>query len=135
MQSLRQYTRRDSATAFLRKLGVSKSSYNDFITKDDEGLFWVDVEEAEKSLNPAKSTVAKDQPKVEPKAKSKPSEVKSEAAVEKETVTSVSRQLIKDGKTNKEVWDVIKAKFSLDDSKKSYPAWYRSQMKRDGKLK
>jgi hypothetical protein len=51
------------------------------------------------------------------------------------TVSSLSRELILAGKTNKEVWAIIKSKFKLDDNKKHYPAWYRSEMKRSGKLK
>jgi hypothetical protein len=36
------------------------------------------------------------------------------------------------GKTNEEVWNVIKAQFNLDDKKKGYPAWYRANLKRKG---
>lgn len=43
---------------------------------------------------------------------------------------STARELIKAGKSNEEVWEVIKEKFKLDDSKRHYPSWYRSEMKR-----
>lgn len=47
------YTRRDSATACLKKLGVRKENYNEFITKheDDEGvLFEVNISGAEEQV-------------------------------------------------------------------------------------
>jgi hypothetical protein len=53
--------------------------------------------------------------------------------VRKVTCTSVSEELIMAGKTNAEVWEVIKAQFNLDDGKKGYPAWYRMNLTRKGK--
>lgn len=46
---------------------------------------------------------------------------------------STARDLIRAGKTNAEVWEVIQKEFKLDDSKKHYPSWYRSAMKREAK--
>lgn len=48
------------------------------------------------------------------------------------SVSSRCQQLIKAGKTNDQVWAVVKKEFSLDDTKKSYPAWNRSKLRRDG---
>jgi len=54
---------------------------------------------------------------------------------EKRTVSSVARGLIVAGKTNDEVWAALKSEFKLDDSKKSYPAWYRRECKTKGLIK
>lgn len=51
-----------------------------------------------------------------------------------ETISSVVTRLILAGKTNAEVWAVIKEQFKLDDSKKGYPSWYRNQLKKKGSL-
>jgi hypothetical protein len=44
----------------------------------------------------------------------------------------VSRALIRAGKSNAEVWEVIKVQFNLDDKKKHYPGWYRGDMRKKG---
>lgn len=72
-------------------------------------------------IEKAKSTSTK-----APKA-SKPTEPK-------ESISSVMRQLIIDGKTNQEVWDACKTRFALDDKKRGYPAWYRTELKNKGQL-
>ena len=54
---------------------------------------------------------------------------------EKRTVSSVARALIVAGKTNEEVWDALVKEFKLEDSKKSYPAWYRRECKSKGLIK
>lgn len=53
----------------------------------------------------------------------------------KRTVTSVAREMIVAGKTNEEVWAVLKSEFNLDDGKKSYPAWYRRDCVKRGLIK
>lgn len=154
---LRCMARRDSATTMLRKLGVPKDRYDDFIVKGDNGEYFVDVAEAKASLE-QKEVV--EEPKEEIMAEVK-AEIKSEVKKvvkaevkkivkkqvtnkpqskidikgEKRTVSSVCRSLISMGKTNAEVWELVKAEFKLDDSKKHYPSWYRSEMTRSGKLK
>lgn len=50
----------------------------------------------------------------------------------KHTITAVACQEIRLGKTNAEVWAILQEQFKLDDSKKHYPTWYRSYMKRKG---
>jgi len=56
---------------------------------------------------------------------------KTEARI---TVSSVARELILAGKTNKEVFQALAEQFDLDDSKKHYPSWYRSQLVRRGEI-
>jgi DNA-binding protein HU-beta len=48
MTNLKTFTRRDSATALLRKMGIDKANYNEFITVKGDS-FVVDVAAAEKS--------------------------------------------------------------------------------------
>jgi hypothetical protein len=57
------------------------------------------------------------------------------SAGSKRTVSSVARELIVAGKTNDEVWSALQKEFKLDDSKKSYPAWYRRECKAKGLIK
>jgi len=49
-------------------------------------------------------------------------------------VGAMARTMILAGKTNAEIWEVLHNQFGLDDKKKSYPAWYRSDMRRKGLL-
>jgi hypothetical protein len=51
-----------------------------------------------------------------------------------DTVSAVARALILAGKTNQEVWIALQKQFNLDDGKRSYPGWYRSEVKRKGLL-
>lgn len=60
-----------------------------------------------------------------PKAPSRPAKV---------TCSSRARELIRAGKTNQEVWDLISVEFKLDDKKRLYPAWYRRELRRKGEL-
>jgi len=50
----------------------------------------------------------------------------------KRNCTTVSEALIRQGKTNAEVWEIIRVEFNLDEKKRGYPAWYRSRMRRAG---
>jgi hypothetical protein len=50
------------------------------------------------------------------------------------TVAEVACRLILEGKTNDEVWKVLKEQFNLDDKKKYYPGWHRANLKRRGEL-
>lgn len=52
--------------------------------------------------------------------------------VKPRSVTSVAKEMVLAGCTNKEIWLVIKEEFSLSDSKKYYPAWYRHTMRKSG---
>lgn len=106
--------KRDAATAALRKLGVKKTDYNQFISKLEDGTFKVEVTKAKAHLAAAKKP-AKDK---------KPRKV---------SCSAVARELIQAGKSNAEVWAIIKEQFKLDDAKRHYPTWYRCQLKRLGK--
>lgn len=140
-KSYKIYARRDSATSVLRKIGIDKEHYNNFI-KQDGGNFYVDVDAATKSLvnvEGSKKLVKSTTPKVNKKSvgEAKPQVTSTHTAgvAKKETISGVICQLIMGGKTNKEIWGIVKSKFNLDDTKKYYPAWNRSQMIRDGRLK
>lgn len=122
---------RDSATSLLRKLGIQARDYSFFIEKMAGGQIACQVAKAQMHLeslkNPkpieAKSTATKTTKKtVEPKA------------AKKIGISATARELILSGKTNQEVWEVLKQQFNLDDSKKHYPTWYRCEMKRTGLL-
>jgi hypothetical protein len=62
----------------------------------------------------------------------KPKRTKKAAVkkVHRITVSAVARALIRQGKSNEQVWETLKSQFKLDDSKKYYPTWYRSELKR-----
>ena len=111
--------RRDSATTILRKLGIQARDYDLFIEKMASGRFACKVAMAELHLS-------KPQPAAKARAK--------QAAPKREGISATARALIRDGKTNQEVWDVIKEKFGLDEKKRHYPTWYRCEMKRAGLL-
>lgn len=140
------YGRRDSATAFLRGNGINREHYDLFIAKQPDGTFIVDLKKVEDHKAQAANRRATDEPaKKEDEAKSPKPETKpakkstkktSKIVIEgeKRTVSSVARALIMNKKSNAEVWAALKAEFELDDSKKHYPAWYRSELKRSGKL-
>lgn len=113
------YSRRDSATSALRKMGIDKKHYNDFITKTDDG-FKCDLDAAKKSLSG---------PTEKSKAQAKKGGKKTSS---RRTASSVIRGLIEDGLSNKEIWEKVKGEFNLDEAKRSYPAWYRSEMRRKG---
>lgn len=151
---------RDAATAVLRKLGVNSRDYNLFIKKVEGGLE-VNVELAtahtksmavENKFNAAEESVAlKDlNPETHPidaenvkswemksqkKAKTKKAPKSKLLRPERVSVSSIAEGLIIAGKTNQEVWAVIKERFKLDDTKKSYPAWYRGRLRRKGIIK
>lgn len=114
---MKHYTRRDSATAALRKLGIGKADYTKFITAVDDG-FDCDLEAAQASLK-------------KPTKKSSSNRAETTKKAGAETIASVAREMIYDGKTNEEVWRVIQDRFKLDDNKRHYPAWFRAQIRRD----
>lgn len=136
MSTSKKCSTRDAATATLRKLGVAKADYDDFIVKRD-GTFYVDTMGAEKHA--AKSVDAKPKSFVETTpakksvTKAKPAaKVKVAAESNVHTCSTVSRTLIRNGKTNQEVWDVISVEFGLDAKKRGYPAWYRASLRHAG---
>ena len=120
------YTRRDSATTVLRKMGIHARDYNAFIEVMSDGQFACHIARAEMHLESLKN------PKP---AETKVAKATRPAAETKRTgVSATARALILAGKTNQEVWAVLKDSFNLDDSKKHYPTWYRCEMKRKGLL-
>lgn len=129
------YTRRDSATSALRKIGLQARDYDLFITKKSDNEFECRLGAAAAHLeslkNPAPKTIMGSAIKAgrrvtDPVVQDKPAKAKG--------VSAVARELILAGKTNQEVWAAIKDAFNLDDSKKHYPTWYRCEMKRKGQL-
>lgn len=59
----------------------------------------------------------------------------SKAAVQKtDTVSTTMRRLLREGKTNAEIWEICKVKFNLPETKRGYPAWYRRELKLKGEL-
>jgi hypothetical protein len=117
------YTSRDSATSALRKIGIQSRDYNLFISKVN-GKFECKISLAIAHFE-SLSNLAK------PKAVAKPAPA---ASTKKTSISATARSLILDGKTNQEVWEIIKSEFNLDDSKKHYPTWYRCEMKRTGMI-
>jgi len=176
METTKIYAKRDSAVSYLRKKGVPKEHYNEFLTLTTDQQYKIDTAEVEHFLatsqTPEDVAAAKVGEKVqaEPETKSKKDEklrvippakkTAEEKAAErkavtadleekaagrrktdptvtvakepKRTVSSVCRTLIAEGKTNEEVWETVRLLFDLPDSKKSYPAWYRADMKKKG---
>lgn len=139
------YTRRDSATTVLRKLGIPATDYNRFITKVPEG-YNLDLDGAKEYAQELAVIAEKarvDTVKAEAKA-TKPNVVKANRRQDDPTIAtkpkhgSISafmRGLILEGKSNAEVWSAAKATFpNLSDDKKHYPTWFRCEMKRKGML-
>ena len=125
--AVRIYKTRDSATAVLRKMGTPACDYNAFIEVMSDGQFACHIARAEMHLESLKN------PKpAETKAAKAPAS--TEAKPKRTSISATARELILAGKTNQEVWAIIKDAFGLDDSKKHYPAWYRCEMKRKGLL-
>jgi len=121
------YSRRDSATDALRRLGIDKSRYNNFIEKQDDGQFKVFITKAKKSV---KLSMKADLPKREEPKQEAVKSVKHDEA--KETVSGFIRQQIMLGLDNAKIFLLAQKKFGLSEDKKSYPAWYRGDLKRKG---
>jgi hypothetical protein len=136
------YTSRDSATSALRKLGLQARDYNLFITKvDDKFECKLGAAAAHlgslknpKPVEEAKPVAAKEPKVVKAGRRAVDPVVAVEAKPKKMGISATARELILSGKTNQEVWEVLKQQFNLDDSKKHYPTWYRCEMKRTGML-
>jgi len=125
--------RRDSCTTVLRKMGIHSRDYNAFIEVMSDGKFACHIARAEMHLESLKNPKPKAAPVEATKAGRR--EVDPEVVKPKRHgVSHMARELILAGKTNQEVWALIKEAFNLDDSKKHYPSWYRCELKRSGKL-
>lgn len=138
-KQVRTFKTRDSATALMRKLGVQSKNYKLFLEQID-GQWVVDVSKiqggaTEEPTPPAPELTVTDAKAKKPRAKKVKAEKPAKEPKEKRvTVTQVAEQLILDGKTNDEVWAVIQPQFRLDDNKKNYPSWFRSRLKKHGRL-
>lgn len=115
------YKRRDSATSFMRKLGIKPRDYDLFITKTEDGVEF-NVELAKQHATKLKAQAT---PKRRPKAKTAESD---------KTCCAVACDLVIQGYSNQAIWEVIQPMFNLDDKKRHYPSWYRCYMRRIGKL-
>lgn len=139
---VKTYSRRDSAVSVLRKIGIQARDYNLFITKSADGVSFIcHFEEAEKHLadlksKPSKKSVTNSTKPITltPVPIKERRESKERREKDKRTVSSVARTMVLDGCTNSEIWAILKEEFSLDDTKKGYPAWYRADAKRRGLL-
>lgn len=140
---MKTVTSRDSATSILRKLKVNPRDYNLFIKiAEVEGgkIFTIDDVAAERHVKKGIIVIAEEmRPRVKKSAakvaKEKKAAADKKAADKPDSISSVARQLILDGKTNNEVWEQLQRQFNVDGTKKHYPAWYRSEMKRKGLIK
>lgn len=133
--------RRDSATTILRKMGIHSRDYNAFIEVMGDGKFACHIARAEMHLESLKNLAAKTETKPAAKVvhtksgrRAKDPEVDVPVKAKREGISATARTLILEGKTNQEVWEILKARFNLDDSKRHYPTWYRCEMKRTGLL-
>jgi hypothetical protein len=137
---------RDTATAVLRRLGIKPPAYNTFIELLPDNTWEVKMQKIyDQGYGIVPTPLAKPAPaKVEkPKAAKPPKAHKKVATKVVKTKTekpariscsSVARDLILAGKTNEEVWKVIKDQFKLSDDKRHYPTWYRCQLNRAKKI-
>jgi hypothetical protein len=123
---LKTYTRRDSCTAVLRKMGIKAGDYDFFIDKQGD-QFMCRTDKATLHLAQLKA-------QAEGGAAAKPAKAVKQPKEKKVNVSSRARELIHHGKTNEEVWAVLQAEFNLDGKKKHYPGWYRAAMTRAGLL-
>ena len=128
---MKTYTRRDSVTAILRKMGIDKADYNNHIITNADGTFSVKEQDSTPPWEEA-PTVETAQT-AEPKSTKKMA-AKAEPKEPRRTVSSAAREHILAGHDNKKVFELLQSEFKLDDDKKSYPGWYRSEMKRKGLL-
>jgi hypothetical protein len=133
VDAVKIFKTRDSATSLLRKLGIQSRDYNFFIEKMTDGRFACQIARAQMHLESLKNPAPK--PVIESgKAGRRAANPVVKSTKTAKGVSAVARELILAGRTNQEVWAVIKEAFNLDDSKKHYPTWYRCEMKRKGQL-
>lgn len=163
MTTIKTVTRRDSATAILRKIGIKPRDYNLFIEVTADDKFAVKVGAAEKHLKDLagpspkelKDRAEQEAKVIELRAKLK-RKVESEKAAKAnkeayraakvvvnpiteapapgESCASYSRRMITAGHSNAELWAALVKHFQLDEGKRGYPAWYRWQMYKAGKV-
>lgn len=139
------YTRRDSATSVLRKMGIKPRDYDFFIEKMEDGRVACQIARAEMHLEslskPIKTTkrllkennLTAEGALKEPKPKAAK---KKDTKVKQPTISGLARQLIIQGKTNKEVMAALVKEFGEERmaGKGHYPTWYRCEVRRRGEL-
>jgi hypothetical protein len=104
------FANRRTATQLLKKVGIAQADYDKFISCGEDGKFFVNVEDAVRSLQkPAKVVKAK--------------VAKAEGAI---SLAATIRSMVQGGKTNEEIRDEL----NLPENKRHYPAWYRAEMNR-----
>lgn len=129
--AVKTVARRDSATTILRKLGIKSSDYNMFIMQTADGRYAVAEDKAKEYLQAQLRKVATEEV---PQKQLKGRTAKEAATnqIKRPSVAGVIRKLILDGMDNKAIHEVMKRDFGHDEDKAHYPAWYRSQMRREG---
>ena len=136
MSNATKYTARDSATSALRKIGVVKADYDDFIIKRD-GTFYCDIEGAktfvskQKTQAPVETPIAL-APAVKMVKAAKPA--KTEKVEGKVSVSAMIRTAILEGKSNQEIWDSMGPNGSglIEQKHAHYGSWYRCELRRKG---
>lgn len=112
------FTTRDGATAYLRKNGVAKENYNEFITKLTDGNYAI---EDIPTATPEVENTSTDTPRVRVRAP-------------RDSAARMFQELIMQGElTDSEIFLTVQTKFGLDDSKTKYVSWYRNHLKKAGK--
>ncbi len=138
----RDFSARRSATEALRKAGIVNTEYDKFIT-EVKGRFVIDMSKVAAAIALKAHTGRKingaamkddDAPAKAPAKAVAAAKAPAAPKAAKRTVSSVARDLIRAGKTNDEVFAALQAEFKLGADKKSYPAWYRSDLKRKGEV-
>jgi hypothetical protein len=132
MITLKVYTRRGSATAWLRKLGVKPAEYDRFLTKLEDGRTSCDVDAATRFMGVGAVKFPGFNPEGIKTKVFKPPKFEDPKKV---NISDLIRGMILGGSTNEEIWEVLKTKYNFPHSKRSYPTWYRCRMLKKGLLK
>lgn len=122
---MRTYKKRDCATEFLRKCGIEPKYYDIFIRKVDN-YFQVDDELLNKYQTNSKL-------RRELRRKHRQYLLKIVTPTGGPVFRKIC-ELIRQGKTNKEIWGIIQPMFNLSDKKRNYPGWYRCYLRRRGMI-
>lgn len=129
--AVKTFARRDGATAALKKLGIKVADYNMFISQTTDGRTAVSLDKAQEYLQAQLRKVANEEvPQKQLKGRTKKEAETNQ--IKRPSVAAVIRKLILDGEDNKAIHEVMKRDFGHDEDKAHYPAWYRSQMRREG---
>jgi hypothetical protein len=128
--AVRTFTRRDGATAVLKKLGVKPSDYNAFVHQTTDGRYAVNVEKAQTFIESKHRLIGS---KVaQGTNRGKTAAAAASNVVKRPTVSGTIRELIIKGLDNAAIHAIMVRDFGHDEEKKHYPGWYRSRMRADG---